>query len=82
MSTLLERLIAEVEAAGFYRVSDDDIPPNFTLWTCDEWREWWHDPKNMEARGRDREAVLLDVIADLVGLESGWGSIRCQPEPT
>ena len=78
----LEQVIEIVEAHGFYRDPEDDDFMGVTLWTCDAWAEWWTDPRNPEKPPSRRKMVLLDVLADIIGEESGWESIRSQPQET
>lgn len=83
--SLLDVLIEEVEKRGYYRyltgdsALDDD---GVTFWTCDDWKDWWHDPKTGEVSktNPDRHVFLMDLVADILGHETGWDSIRHQPK--
>lgn len=74
--TALEKIVEIVESQGFYRWDEsEDI--GVTMWTCDAWAEWWTDPK--DGHRTRRKMFLLEVLADIIGRESGWDSIRRQP---
>jgi hypothetical protein len=76
---LLDMIVEAIEERGFYRVKNLSIGKT-TLWTHDNWKGWWRDPQNPDVPLRDREHLLLDVVADIIGEESGWEKIHYQPE--
>lgn len=75
--TIVEQLIEIVEAHGFYR-DEEWSGDGVTFWTCDAWAEWWTDPRDSEKPPHRRRMFLLEVVADLIGKETGWDTIRSQ----
>lgn len=76
---LVELLIAEVERRGFVRCQEE-AHHHVTVWTHPDWHNYYRDhadPPNYE----DREEFLLDVVAHIIGHESGFDAIKSQPAP-
>lgn len=80
---LLDVILEELEARGFYRFDDRDDPEDdwydlYTYWTHDDWKEWWKNPNTGELSARKHD--LKEVIAQIIGEESGYEALTRQPK--
>lgn len=71
---MLEVVIEALEKRGFRRIETED---GVTFWTCDEWKNWW-----LKADGTtyDRKDLLKEVIASVIGEESGYEALTHHPK--